>query len=108
MKCEKGIRRVSLAIVKYGQQPKGESNRIVTNDGELRYGSGIDTLTDNFNTSNSRLWTKLNEAFPDEIQQRYIYMRANGYMTYKNIISYYENIANTVGQTFYNQDARIK
>ena len=80
----------------------------LTNDGELRYGSGIDTLTDNFNTSNSRLWTKLNEAFPDEIQQRYIYMRANGYMTYKNIISYYENIANTVGQTFYNQDARIK
>ena len=80
----------------------------LTNDGELRYGSGIDTLTDNFNTSDSRLWTKLNEAFPDEIQQRYIYMRSNGYMTYKNIISYYENIANTIGQSFYNQDARIK
>ena len=29
-------------------------------------------------------------------------------MTYKNIISYYENIANTIGQSFYNQDARIK
>ena len=46
----------------------------LTNDGELRYGSGIDTLTDNFNTSNSRLWTKLNKAFPDEIQARYIHM----------------------------------
>ena len=80
----------------------------LTNDGELRYGSGIDTLTDNFNTSNSRLWTKLNEAFPDEIQNRYIYMRSNGFMTYENIIKYYENIADTVGQTFYNEDARIK
>ena len=29
-------------------------------------------------------------------------------MTYENIISYYENIANTIGQSFYNQDARIK
>ena len=80
----------------------------LTNDGELRYGSGIDTLTDNFNTSNSKLWVKLNQAFPDEIQTRYIYMRSNGFMTYENIIKYYENIANTIGQTFYNEDARIK
>ena len=80
----------------------------LTNDGELRYGSGIDTLTDNFNTSNSRLWTKLNEAFPDEIQARYIHMRSNGFMTYENIIKYYENVADTIGQTFYNEDARIK
>ena len=35
-------------------------------------------------------------------------MRSNGFMTYENIIKYYENIADTVGQTFYNEDARIK
>lgn len=80
----------------------------LTNDGELRYGSGIDTLTDNFNTSDSKLWTKLLEAFPDEVQARYIYMRSNGFMTYENIIKYYENIADTIGQTFYNEDARLK
>lgn len=80
----------------------------LTNDGELRYGSGIDVATDNFNTSDSLLWTKLNEAFPDEIQDRYIYMRSNGFMTYENIIGYYERIADTIGQTFYNEDARIK
>ena len=29
-------------------------------------------------------------------------------MTYENIIGYYERIADTIGQTFYNEDARIK
>ena len=95
-------------VIWYPSLYDADSELGLTNDGELRYGSGIDTLTDNFNTSNSRLWTKLNEAFPDEIQNRYIYMRSNGFMTYENIIKYYENIADTVGQTFYNEDARIK
>ena len=58
----------------------------LTNDGELRYGPGIDVVKGNFDTSESLLWTKLNEAFPDEIVARYIYMRSNGYMTVNNII----------------------
>jgi hypothetical protein len=80
----------------------------LTNDGELRYGSGIDVTTDNFNTSDSYLWTKLNTAFAEEIQTRYINLRANGYISYDTIISYYEAIINKVGETFYNEDARIK
>lgn len=80
----------------------------LTNDGELRYGSGIDVTTDNFNTSDSRLWTKLIEAFPDEITNRYINMRSNGYLTPENVISYYEDIIDDIGATFFNEDARIK
>ena len=80
----------------------------LTNDGELRYGSGIDVATDNFNTSDSVLWTKLNTAFAEQVQTRYINLRANGYISYETIISYYENVINKVGETFYNEDARIK
>lgn len=80
----------------------------LTNDGELRYGSGIDVATDNFNTSNSVLWTKLNTAFAEQVQTRYINLRANGYISYDTIISYYEDVINKVGETFYNEDARIK
>ena len=61
-------------VIWYPSLYDADSELGLTNDGELRYCSGIDTLTDNFNTSNSRLWTKLSEAFPDEIQNRYIYM----------------------------------
>ena len=80
----------------------------LTNDGELRYGSGIDVTTDNFNTSDSYLWTKLNNAFAEEVQTRYINLRANGHISYETIINYYEDIINKVGETFYNEDARIK
>lgn len=42
------------------------------------------------------------------MQTRYINLRANGYISYDTIISYYEDVINKVGETFYNEDARIK
>ena len=35
----------------------------LTNDGQLRYGPGIDMQFDDFNTSQSNLWVKLKEMF---------------------------------------------
>ena len=81
----------------------------LTNDGQLRYGSGIDMDYGDYNTSNSRLWVKLKQAFQPEITERYIYMRSNGYLTYENLLSYYEGkVIGTIGEVFYNKDQRLK
>ena len=81
----------------------------LTNDGQLRYGSGIDMDTGDFNTSNSRLWTKLKRCFNPQITERYISMRANGYLTYDNIMKYFEtNMISKIGEVFYNLDQKLK
>lgn len=81
----------------------------LTNDGQLRYGSGIDMDTGDFNTSNSRLWTKLKRNFNQQITERYISMRSNGHITYDNIMKYFESdMISKIGEVFYNLDQRLK
>lgn len=81
----------------------------LTNDGQLRYGSGIDMETGDFNTSNSRLWTKLKRNFNSQITERYISMRSNGHLTYDNMMKYFESgMISTIGEVFYNLDQRLK
>lgn len=81
----------------------------LTNDGQLRYGSGIDMDTGDFNTSNSRLWTKLKRNFNPQITERYISMRSNGHITYDNIMKYFESdMISKIGEVFYNLDQRLK
>lgn len=81
----------------------------LTNDGQLRYGPGIDMQFDDFNTSQSNLWVKLKEMFGNEIAERYMYLRSNGIFSYDKVMEFFEGeIINKIGETFYNEDQRIK
>lgn len=96
-------------VIWYPQFYDCDSELGLTNDGQLRYGSGIDMDTGDFNTSNSLLWTKLKRNFNPEIAERYISMRANGYLTYDTIMRYFEtNMISKIGEVFYNLDQRLK
>ena len=82
---------------------------MLTNDGELKYGSGIDPDTGDFNTSNSQLWVKLNRNFKSEIIARYKQLRRDGWFTVEKLMQYYnDQLMGKVGQRFYNEDARQK
>lgn len=82
---------------------------MLTNDGELKYGSGIDPSTGDFNTSNSQLWVKLNKNFKPEIIARYKQLRRDGWFTVEKLMKYYnDELVAKVGQKFYNEDARQK
>lgn len=79
----------------------------LTNDGQLVYPPSIDMTFGDYNTSNSVLWTKLRNRFGVQIADRYRELRAT-HFSYDNLLSYYENAINSIGQTFYNEDAYIK
>lgn len=93
----------------YPQLYDADSCLGLTNDGELKYGSGIDPDTGDFNTSNSQLWVKLNRNFKSEIIARYKQLRRDGWFTVEKLMQYYNNdLIGKVGQKFYNEDARQK
>ena len=93
----------------YPQLYDADSCLGLTNDGELKYGSGIDPDTGDFNTSNSQLWVKLNRNFKSEIIARYKQLRRDGWFTVEKLMQYYnDQLMGKVGQRFYNEDARQK
>lgn len=93
----------------YPQLYDADSCLGLTNDGELKYGSGIDPDTGDFNTSNSQLWVKLNRNFKSEIIARYKQLRRDGWFTVEKLMQYYnDDLIGKVGQRFYNEDARQK
>ena len=96
----------------------GESNRLadsclgLTNDGFLTKSPAIDLKTGDFNTIESRLWSKLidqDNGFWSEIVNRYSQLRNEGWYTVEKLLTYYNtNFIGKIGQRFYNQDARLK
>jgi hypothetical protein len=90
----------------------------INNSGIIAFDAGLDMADGDYNTSNSLLWTKLTTMFSKEIQERYKELRmprtidgvaAPAIFSYENIISYIGNeVIDTIGQKFYNTDARNK
>ena len=88
------------------------------NTGFVRFGANVDfadhsenkiTIDDkkynDYNTSNSVLWTKLQRCFPTEIKDMYFQLRGTK-LTPENVIDHLiTNGSNKISQTYYNQDA---
>ena len=78
------------------------------NTGYLEFASDIDVTKDVYNTSNSKLWKLVVEAFSDELAKMYITMRAKEY-SLDNILRYwYEEQVAKIGELQFNADAYAK
>ncbi|AEO93612.1 gp353 [Bacillus phage G] len=90
----------------------------LNNSGIIAFNAGLDMDKGDYNTSRSMLWTKLVKMFGQEIRERYHELRLNRTIngvpappifSYENIMSYIGNeVMDTIGQKFYNEDARVK
>ena len=96
---------------------QGESNRMsclgLTNDGYLTKPASIDLENSgDFNTIESQLWQKIidkQNGFWSRIIDRYAQLRYEGWFTTEKLLEYHnDNFIATIGQRFYNQDARLK
>ena len=88
-----------------------ESNRLTIlsydNSGEIKFDVDIEMEQGYWNTSSSRLWTKIRDLMHDELVEVYKDMRANG-VTYENIMYYmYDEQIAKIPQTYYNMDKFI-
>ena len=89
-----------------------ESNRLTIlsydNSGEIKFDVDIEMEQGYWNTSSSRLWTKIRDLMHDELVEVYKDMRANG-VTYENIMYYmYDEQIAKIPQSYFNQDYDIK
>ena len=78
------------------------------NSGAIKFDVDIEMEQGYWNTSASRLWTKIRDYMHDELVEVYKDMRANG-VTYENIMRYmYDEQIAKIPQTYYNKDFDIK
>ena len=89
-----------------------ESNRLTIlsydNSGEIKFDVDIEMEQGYWNTSGSRLWTKIRDYMHDELVATYKDMRANG-VTYENIMRYmYDEQIAVIPQSYFNKDFDIK
>ena len=78
------------------------------NSGEIKFDVDIEMEQGYWNTSGSRLWTKIRDYMHDELVATYKDMRANG-VTYENIMRYmYNEQIARIPQRYYNMDFDIK
>ena len=78
------------------------------NSGEIKFEADIEMEQGYWNTSSSRLWTKVRDLFHDELIETYKDMRANG-VTYESIMHYmYDEQIAKIPQKYYNMDYDIK
>ena len=78
------------------------------NSGQLKFDVDIEMEQGYWNTSSSRLWTRIRDLMHDDIVTTYNDMRQNG-VSYENMMKciYDEQIAK-IPQTYYNKDYDIK
>lgn len=64
---------------------------------------------DLFNGQDSTIWNNMRMAFPDEIEETYKNLRADGLLTYDNLIEYFINEqCKKYSAAMYNEDADMK
>lgn len=90
----------------------------LNNSGIIAFDAGLDMDNGDYNTSRSALWVKLTKMFEQEIRERYAELRLNRTVdgvaappifSKENIMSYIGGeVMDTIGQKYYNADARIK
>ena len=77
------------------------------NSGEIKFDVDIEMEQGYWNTSSSRLWTRIRDLFHDELIETYKDMRANG-VTYENIMHYmYDEQIAKIPQKYYNMDKLV-
>lgn len=78
------------------------------NSGGIKFDVDIEMEQGYWNTSSSRLWTRIRDLFHDDIVATYNNMRQNG-VSYENIMKYmYDEQIAKIPQTYYNKDYDIK
>ena len=90
----------------------GESNRLTIcsydNSGQIKFDVDIEMEQGYWNTSSSRLWTKIRDYMHDDLVEIYKDMRQNG-LSFENLMKYfYDDQISVIPQTYYNKDADIK
>ena len=79
------------------------------NTGFKRFGPDVDMSNGDYNTSNSKLWTKFQRNFASQIRARYIKLRNSGKLSVESIIdSYITKVVSKIGQRYYNLDMLAK
>lgn len=80
----------------------------LNNSGYRRYDPYIEVTPDVFNTSDSKLWTKLVANFWDDIKARYKELR-NSVLTFDKLMEYYYGRQiSKIGEKQYNEDMETK
>ena len=78
------------------------------NSGEIKFDVDIEMAQGYWNTSSSRLWTKVRDLFHDELVETYNNMRQNNF-SYEKFMSYfYDKQIAQIPQTYYNKDYDVK
>ena len=74
------------------------------NSGQLKFDVDIEMEQGYWNTSSSRLWTRIRDLMHDDIVTTYNDMRQNG-VSYENMMRYiYDEQIAKIPQTYYNKD----
>lgn len=78
------------------------------NSGAIKFDVDIEMAQGYWNTSSSRLWTRVRDLFHDELVETYKNMRQNG-MSYESFMSYfYDEQISMIPQRYYNMDYDVK
>ena len=78
------------------------------NSGQLKFDVDIEMEQGYWNTSSSRLWTRIRDLMHDDIVATYNNMRQNG-VSYENMMHYiYDEQISKIPQTYYNKDYDVK
>ena len=78
------------------------------NSGDIKFDVDIEMEQGYWNTSSSRLWTRIRDLMHDELVIKYNDMRQNG-LSYESLMSYfYDDQIAKIPQKYYNQDYDVK
>ena len=78
------------------------------NSGAIKFDVDIEMEQGYWNTSTSRLWTRIRDLFHDELIAKYNNMRQNG-LSYESFMSvFYDEQISKIPQKYYNLDADVK
>ena len=79
-----------------------------SNDGTIKFDVDIEMEQGYWNTSASRLWTRIRDLMHNELVAKYAVMRANG-LTYESLMQcFYDEQIAKIPQAYYNMDADVK
>ena len=79
-----------------------------SNDGTIKFDVDIEMEQGYWNTSSSRLWTRIRDLMHNELVAKYAVMRANG-LTYESLMQcFYDEQIAKIPQAYYNMDADVK
>ena len=78
------------------------------NSGQLKFDVDIEMTQGYWNTSSSRLWTRIRDLMHDELVEKYNNMRKNG-LSYESLMEcFYDEQIAKIPQKYYNMDYDVK